>query len=400
MASIKLKFRPSTVQGEPGAIFYRIIHNRIARQVTTNYRIYSHEWDTHNSVILKSQNNNARDAHLLKLQSSIDEDMQRFNRIIKLLDQEGRIYTSDDVVELFQRSENQLFKFMQGVIASLKTLGKTRTAETYVSTLNSFMRFRESKDISLDDINSDLMMQYESYLRINGISPNSSSFYMRILRAVYNRAVEAGLTLQRFPFKHVYTGVDKTIKRAVPLKVIKRIKEMDFTMNPTFDFAKDMFLMSFYTRGMSFVDMAYLRKKDLQNGVLSYRRRKTGQQLFVKWEKCMQEIVDKYDTSQSNYLLPIIKPFSNIDERKQYIYAAHNINRCLKIIGKELGLSVSLTLYVARHAWASIAKSKNVPLSVISEGMGHDSEATTRIYLASLDTMAIDKANSMILKSL
>ncbi|NUN89209.1 tyrosine-type recombinase/integrase, partial [Bacteroides uniformis] len=81
-------------------------------------------------------------------------------------------------------------------------------------------------------------------------------------------------------------------------------------------------------------------------------------------------------------------------------YAAHNINRCLKIIGKELGLSVSLTLYVARHAWASIAKSKNVPLSVISEGMGHDSEATTRIYLASLDTMAIDKANSMILKSL
>ena len=175
---------------------------------------------------------------------------------------------------------------------------------------------------------------------------------------------------------------------------------MDFSMNPTFDFARDMFLISFYTRGMSFVDMAYLRKKDLQNGVLSYRRRKTGQQLLIKWEKCMQEIVDKYDTSQSNYLLPIIKPFGEIDERKQYIYAAHNINRCLKIIGKELGLSVSLTLYVARHAWASIAKSKNVPLSVISEGMGHDSEATTRIYLASLDTVAIDEANSMILKSL
>ena len=124
------------------------------------------------------------------------------------------------------------------------------------------------------------------------------------------------------------------------------------------------------------------------------------QQLFIKWEKCMQEIVEKYEIPQSNYLLPIIKPFSDIDERKQYIYAVHNINRCLKIIGKELGLSVSLTLYVARHAWASIAKSKNVPLSVISEGMGHDSEATTRIYLASLDTVAIDKANSMILKDL
>ena len=113
----------------------------------------------------------------------------------------------------------------------------------------------------------------------------------------------------------------------------------------------------------------------------------------------MQEIADKYDTKNSVYLLPIIK-HSSIEERTQYIYAGHNINRNLKIIGRELGLSIPLTMYVARHAWASIAKSKNVPLSVISEGMGHDSEATTRIYLASLDNMAIDKANSLILKSL
>ena len=293
-----------------------------------------------------------------------------------------------------------LSSFMQVNIASLRQSGKLRTSETYRATLNSFMKFMDGKDVLLSNMDAELMMGYETYLKEQGASMNTVSFYMRILRATYNRAVDKGVIRQRFPFKHVYTGVDKTVKRAVPLKVIKKIKELDFSMNPTFDFARDMFLMSFYTRGMSFVDMAYLRKKDLQDGVLSYRRRKTGQQLFIKWEKCMQEIVDKYDTSQSNYLLPIIKPFNDIDERKQYIYAAHNINRCLKIIGKELGLSVSLTLYVARHAWASIAKSKNVPLSVISEGMGHDSEATTRIYLASLDTVAIDKANSMILKSL
>lgn len=298
------------------------------------------------------------------------------------------------------KQENYLFLFMEDVISNLKMLGKIRTSETYTATLSSFRHFRDDKDLALDDMDTDMMLGYEAYLKRSGVSPNSSSFYMRNLRAVYNRAVEKGLASQRFPFKHVYTGVDKTVKRAVPLKVIKRIKEMDFSMKPSFDFARDMFLMSFYTRGMSFVDMAYLRKKDLQNGVLSYRRRKTGQQLFIKWEKCMQDILDKYDTSHTSYLLPIIKPFSYIDERKQYIYTAHNINRCLKIIGKELGLSVSLTLYVARHAWASIAKSKNVPLSIISEGLGHDSEATTRIYLASLDTVAVDKANSMILGSL
>lgn len=400
MASIKLKFRPSTVKGDLGALYYRVIHNRIARQVTTDYHIYPNEWDARNSVIITSPDNNVRDSHLLKLQVSISEELQRFNRIILSLEQKGRAYTADEVITLFQRTENQLFGFMQSVITSLKKLGKTRTAETYVSALNSFKRFRENRDIALDDVNSELMMLYESYLRKNGVTPNSSSFYMRILRAVYNRAVEKELTTQRFPFKHVYTGVDKTVKRALPLRAVKQIKDIELECRSSLDFARDMFLFAFYMRGMSFVDMAYLRKSDLRNGILSYRRRKTEQQLFIKWEKCMQNIIDKYANDSSPYLLPIINPDSPIDERTQYIYAAHNVNKYLKIIGERIGISMPLTMYCARHSWASIARSKNVPLSVISEGMGHDSEATTRIYLASLDNVAIDKANSMILKSL
>ena len=402
MATIKIKFRPSTVDGEQGSIFYQVIHHRVVRRQKTSYRLYGYEWNSRLSEVILSKFNEKRKRYLSDIGSNIQADIKFFHKIISDFEHSGVDYTADDVIAEFvtHTPTNRLFSFMESIIANLRTLGKVRTSETYATTLCSFKRFREDKDLALDNIDSDMMMAYEAYLRNNGLSPNSSSFYMRNLRAVYNRAVEKELTPQRFPFKHVYTGVDKTVKRAVPLKAIKQIKEMDFSMNPTFDFARDMFLFSFYTRGMSFVDMAYLRKKDLQNGILSYRRRKTGQLLFIKWEICMQEIVNKYDISSSNYLLPIIKPCNEIDERKQYIYAAHNINRSLKIIGKKLGLSVSLTLYVARHAWASIAKSKNVPLSVISEGMGHDSEATTRIYLASLDTMAIDRANSMILKSL
>ena len=113
----------------------------------------------------------------------------------------------------------------------------------------------------------------------------------------------------------------------------------------------------------------------------------------------MQEIVDKYDNSLSEHLLPIIKP-KNGDERTQYQNAMYLINRKLKDIGKIVGVQVPLTMYVARHSWASVAKNKNVPISVISEGMGHDSEMTTQIYLASLDTAVVDKANKMILKSL
>lgn len=402
MASVKIKFRTSTVDVGRGTIFYQVIHNRVSRQVKTGYRIYESEWNDSLSEIVMPCFDETRKTYLSEIKAKVASAAQTFQRIIASLESTGRPYTSDDVVSAFVSlyHQNSFFTFIEGVIANLKKLGKVRTAEAYTATLNSFRRFREGKDMPLDMVDSDMVLSYEAYLKASGISPNSSSFYMRNLRAVYNRAAEKELTPQRFPFKYVYTGVEKTVKRAVPLKVIKRIKEMDLELKPSADFARDMFLMSFYTRGMALVDMAYLRKEDLANGILSYRRRKTGQQLFIKWEKCMQEIVDKYDTENSIYLLPIIKPYSKTDERTQYIYAGHNINRSLKAIGKELGLSLPLTMYTSRHSWASIAKSKNVPLSVISEGMGHDSEATTRIYLASLDNMAVDKANSLILKCL
>ena len=400
MASIKVKFRPSINENKEGTIYYQIIQNRVIRQLKTDYRLFMHEWDEEESSIITA--NNSRQNYLQSIEERIDWDIKRLQSIIANLENKRVKYTADDIISTFQKQANEqsLFNFMLGVIAQLQQMGKQRTSETYRCTLKSFMQFREDKDVLLEDIDSDLMLMYEAYLRNKGLTKNSTSFYMRILRAVYNRAIEKDLTTNRNPFKHVYTGIDKTIKRAIPLKAIKQIKNLDLSLHPSLDFARDMFLFSFYTRGMSFIDMAYLKKKDLANGILSYRRRKTGQQLFIRWEKCMQEIVEKYDTSQSNYLLPIIKPFNEIDERTQYQNAMYLINRKLKEIGKMTGAQLPLTMYVARHSWASVAKNKNVPISVISEGMGHDSEMTTQIYLASLDTAVVDKANSMILNLL
>ena len=142
--------------------------------------------------------------------------------------------------------------------------------------------------------------------------------------------------------------------------------------------------------------MAYLQKMDLHYGVLSYRRRKTGQMMFIRWEKCMQSVIDRHPVSSSPFLLPIITS-SERDHRTQYIYMIHKVNSCLRRLGKRLDLPVPLTMYVARHTWASTAHRENIPISVISEGMGHTSEKTTRIYLDSLDANVIDEANRMIL---
>ena len=394
MASIKIKFRPSTVEGREGGIYFQIIQNRVIRQMNTDYKVYAYEWDAEmESVVVSGTRANI----LCGIKERLEWDLSRLEKVVRQLEQERRRYTADDVITLFHKvtKETSLFSFMHSVIAQLKQLGKIRTSETYTATLKSFMEFRKEQDVPLDGMDSDLMLLYEAYLKAKEIRMNTISFYMRILRAVYNRAVEKGFTPQRYPFRHVYTGVEKTVKRAVPVKVIKVLKELDLSMKPSLDFARDMFMFSFYTRGMSFVDMAYLKKTDLQNGILTYRRRKTGQKLTIKWEKCMEEIIKKYPSNGSDYLLPIIKEQGN--DRKQYDNALHLVNYRLKALSEMLKLQRPLTMYVARHSWASAAKARNVPLSVISEGMGHDSEKTTQIYLASLETSVVDKANKMIL---
>ena len=174
---------------------------------------------------------------------------------------------------------------------------------------------------------------------------------------------------------------------------------MDLTENASLDYARDMFLISFYLRGMPFVDMVYLKKKDLQNGFVRYCRQKTAQRLIIQWETHMQSIMEKYPENATQYLLPIIT-IEDGTERKQYCRKGLFINRKLKMIGNMVGLNIPLSMYVARHSWASAARDKNVPLSVISKALGHDSETTTQIYLSSIKTSIVDQANEKILKEL
>ena len=349
MASIKVKFRPSTVADHEGTIYYQIIHERKVRQLLSNYKVFPDEWDESRSMVITTQKSE-RKSFILSIRERIRWDVERLTKIDRKLNANGLIYTADDVIDEFNRyaHEYSLFNFMESIIAKLKQNGKVRTSETYKSTLNSFKKYREDEDIMLDCLTSEIMEAYEAWYHKRGVAPNTISFYTRILRAVYNRAVEDDIIENRNPFRKVYTGVDKTVKRALPLPVIKKIKALDLSLNASLDFARDMFLMSFFLRGMSFIDMAFLKKTDLKNGYVTYRRRKTGQQLIIEWTKEMQMILDKYPENESEYLLPIIRnPGTN--ERCTYRNVGYNINHNLKTIAGMVGVTIPLTLYVARH---------------------------------------------------
>lgn len=401
MTSIKVKLRLSTVVGREGTIYYQIIHGRRVRQLTTMYHVRVEEWNEKRSSISLPASDPERLRVVTAIREGIRGDVDRMTRIAGRLQNCGAEYTVDDLVEAFRTYAvtYSVFNYMSAVIRRLVKNGKVRTSETYRAALASFRRFRNGADIMLDGLDSDMMEDYEAWLQKRGVRPNTTSFYARILRAVYNRAVDEGAIEDRRPFRRVYTGVDKTVKRALTLKTVRRIKALDLSLSPELDYARDMFMMSFMLRGMSFIDMSFLRKKDLRNGHIFYRRRKTGQLLSVEWTREMQMILDKYPGNDSDYLLPIIRCNGQC-ERNVYRNMAGRINSNLKCVARLAGVEIPLTLYVARHSWASVARNKGIPVSVISEGMGHDSETTTRIYLASLDTSVVDKANSLIIASL
>ena len=385
MASIKLKFRPSSVKGKKGVLSYQIIHYRLTRLIKTSYQIMPSEWDDSTGSLLIPTQSECK-ARLLLIRDHTNWEMTRLQGIVNDLERTGVEYTIDDIVASFRKIPpmESVFKFMQRCINKLERQKRGRTAEGYTSTMNSFIQFRKNEDLSFEAFDSELMEMYEAYLKEKGLVKNSTSYYMRIWRSVYNLAIEQGYTTDKKPFKHVYTGIDKTVKRAVPFKIIKMIKELDLSFEPPLELARDM---------------AHLKKSNLQNGILTYSRKKTGQRLTILWEELMQEIVDKYKDDSSEYLLPILR-YCDINDRKQYKLRAKQIGRGLNKIGLRLELKAPLTFYVARHSWASIAQDRKVSTDIIREGLGHDNEKTTHIYLASISTSQIDRANQIILKGL
>lgn len=402
MTTVKTKLRPSTVADRPGSIIFLVTRHRVVRQIATGYKVFPHEWDTEGMTVLFPPGcRESRYAYLSTLDGALREDTRRLRGVVLRLGRTGEPYTADDVVERFLAPvvDRCFLSFARDLVRQLRQAGKGCTADTYTTAANSFARFRQERDISLDDVDSSLMTAYESYLKSIGVCPNSISFYMRNLRAIYNRAVEKELTVQRYPFRHVYTGIDKTVKRAVSLKVIRQIRDLDLALRPDMDFAVTFSCFPFTPAVCRSSTWHSSRRKICKTAFCPTVGIRPINCCLSSGRCPCKRLSTSTTPLECPTWLPIITD-NGKDGRRQYKTQAHRVNRNLKKIGRQLGLAVPLTTYVARHGWASIARSKNIPLATISEAMGHDSENTTRIYLASLDTSVVDKANSLILQSL
>ena len=393
--SIKLKFIPSKLKGKAGIICLQLIHNRKIKLLRTRFRLFPNEWNKHRETVFFGSSEPERQTYLQSIQTGLDIELKQLAELIRLLELKSD-YTVGELADLYTSNSfnGYFFPFANYVMSHLKTGNRKKTASICHTAQKSFKRFLCGQDILIDKIDNELMRKYENWLKTTGTVKNTVSCYMRALRSVYNQAVKQGLSCQRNPFANIFTRIDKTVKRAVNEDVVVRLKNMDLSAHKELAFARDLFLFSFYMRGISFIDMANLRKSNRKNDYIIYSRSKTWQMLTVKLEACMQEIISRYESQTiDDYLLPVYT-VENRDNTSQL----RNYNKRLKRISKLLGLEKPLSSYVTRHTWATLALQKGIPIEVISESMGHENETTTRIYLASLGQSVVDKANAKIIR--
>ena len=336
------------------------------------------------------------------IQNRIDSDVTLLRRVILDLDGCGVDYSVSDIINRYKSPQSHILvlDYMRTQVEQLRATNRLGTAKNYEKTMSSFGEFLGDVRLPLSALTEQVITDYNSFLVQRGLVRNSVSFYMRVLRAIYNKAVRQKLIEQQHPFTEVYTGIDRTRKRAVSESIIAQLHRLELEAGTPLGLCRDVFIFSYCTRGMAFVDIAYLKKSNLQNGMICYARRKTGQLLSVRIEPSIQRIIDRYIDSDSPYVFPILNSLDANEAYEQYQVALNTHNRLLGRLSEMLACGCKLTSYTSRHSWATAARNHNVPISVISQGMGHTSEQTTQIYLTMLENSVIDDANKGIISGL
>ena len=415
MPSVNFILRPSSVVDSPGSLTLRIIHCRMVKSVVlSGCRLYPHEWDQGDECIVYPLDNPERLSYLKNIELKISNEKVLINDYITELENQGH-YSVEDLLSLYRKksSSDKLLGYAQLLSIELEQHGQERTARAYRTVARGLIAYNRGIDIPLYQINSSLIKSFEKHLRDKGKLPNTISYYMRNLRAIYNKAINSkhavNLTGEN-PFATVFTGITKTMKRALSLDELQSLRSFDLgdmlkseglqlrerIRLERLYFSWRLFFFCFYARGMCFIDLAYLRKDNIHAGVLRYCRKKTGQQVEIRITAELQKIIDSFanDVKYSPYLFPIIKDDGK-NSRRQYESGLRLQNHRLKTLSHLAHIRM-ITTHVSRHTWATIGKQENVPISVISECLGHTSEKTTLIYLGLLDNTVLDEANDRV----
>jgi len=398
-------------------ILIRVIEERKPRYLRTGLYSTKEDWDQKENRFRtkyrKSEDYQKAIQHK-KNNEILEKKLRDANDLIRELTFNENIISSEQVKEEIIKSKSigkhSILRFIDTIVEEKKTQNKYGTAKCYHDLKNSLLTFLEKenkKDLVFKEVTHSFLKKYESYFRERGATGNGISFYMRSLRAVFNRAITDGCCKKEmYPFDayKISSLSTQTVKRAITKEEIDLIKQFQTQEDSRMFQSKVIFLFSYYTRGLNFADLATLKWKNIEKNRLIYLRKKTNKQYNIQLLGPVVEMLNhfkqNYYKGENSYIFPILdeekhKTATSISNRLHKVLG--QTNKDLKELGEKIGLKTALTTYVARHTFATVMKRSGISTSIISEALGHDSERTTQIYLDSFANDVLDEASNSLL---
>ena len=397
MASAKvILYKHKTYKNGKHPLIVQLIINGKIKRISINRSLFPNEWDE--SLGLPTE----EAIHRKEVTEKVIDVRAKIAKILTTLERDKPNFQFDDFVNLFsdKRTSISLTEYMNSLINRLKETNRLGNAYSYENALKALQKYAKKKEILFTDIDITFLNKWKEKHIKNGNSVNGHNVYLRAIRASYNKAIEENvLSANIYPFRKYKIVNEKVRKRAISGEDVKKINDMEFPEGSTLWHTQKLFMFSFFTIGMPWVDMANLKLKNIVGNRINYKRKKTGKEYSIETNSNIRQILNYYSNNKkkNDYVFPIIKRVSEANKISDTKNGLKNFNKHLEKIGEMAEINEKLTSYVARHSWASIANFKGVHIGIISEGLGHNDIKTTQTYLANFDHSDIDEANANIL---
>lgn len=382
-------------------IILRLSHNGKTLPVSTGYSVPEEFWDDTNRKI---KNSYKGIENITRVNNFLQKERARCIDVLTLLNDRNELaYMSISEIKdkmISTKTETTFYEYTEKLIKELIEQKRIGNARSYANTLREIKNFMNGRTLSFYEINDNFLNRLEHSYISRKLSRNGLAVHMRTLRAIYNKAIKENIIdREAYPFERYTIKTKPTKKRAITPEAIQRIVGLNYPPeNPLFE-TRNIFLMSFYLMGAPYADLAGLRVKNIIDGRLQYKRQKTGKFYDIKITENLQPIIDYYirNKKHDDFILPVIRRKEPGEQYKDVLWARSRYNKRLKELAKDAEISETLTSYVSRHTFASIANNMNVPVTAISEMLGHQKISTTQVYLAGFNRDVIDDFNRKII---
>lgn len=400
MANLKLYLDGRRLKSDGTALLkISLSHQRQVRYVSLGFSLKPCMWDSQHCRVTEKHPSH------LRLNNAIARIKLRAEDAFLSVVTSSSSYTLADIHEAVLRAirpesedvptekpdPSLLFPAFEKFMATKK--GKTLL--TYECALAHLRTFADRRTLRFEDVTRAWLMDFDAAMARTAPSPNARAVYMRNLRAVFNYAIDEGLTTW-YPFRKFHIKTVKTAKRSLSVEDLRRLfsAEVEEWQEPYLDFFK----LSFVLVGINAVDLLHLVPGSVRSGRIEFYRSKTSRFYSLKVEPEAALLIEKYRGTEHLVLF--------MDGRTDYLQFVRQCNHALKSIGTHsrkglaptgVALFPQLTTYWARHSWATIARSIGVSIDDIALALGHgDGHDLTHIYLDE-DLQKIDEANRRVL---